>query len=1374
MIKKDYKMKKTKSILILLLTMSVSVVSAKKNVGLIGGKVGSAESTSAACSPATAKADLNINNVRAQIMNGGDMWWDQGLDVARYEIPKGSGKHSNFASALWIGGLDQGGQLRTACQTYRQSGNDFWPGALDITNASIDAVRCSKWDKIYQITRQEVDDYVAYLASPSDFPGYSVPNSITNYPGNGDVSLNEDLTMAPFWDINGDGLYRPEDGDYPKYDLYNTATIGGGCDNFLFGDQTLWWVFNDKGNIHSETGGQSMGLEIRAQAFAFATNDEINDMTFYQYQVINRSNLTISDTYFASWNDPDLGDHTDDLIGCDVENGLGFCYNADDQDGTGSGNSYGNKPPCSAVDFFKGPKADPYFVNGVEVDRPASQTFSGSGYGDGIVGNETLGMEYFMVYKNDWSVQGNPSQATHYYNYLQSKWKDGTPLTYGGSGQGGTTPCRFAFPWTSDPTNGNVNWEATEQADWRFIHSAGPFSLKPGAVNYVTTGAVWAQAQTGGAKASVDLVRIADIKAQALFDNCFKVLEGPRAPDLTIQELNKELILYLTNPTVTTFNNRYERYEELDPLIPALPGYDRTYNFEGYLIYQLKDASVTISEADLNDINKARLVAQCDVNNEYGQLTNFRFDPAMNANVPVLKNPTIDGYNKGIKHSFRIKEDKFASGVDKRLVNHKTYYYVAIAYGANNFKTYNQTDPSAYDGQKTPYISGAKNSKGQSVAPVAGIPHITAPEEGGTNLQSSYGDGPKIKRLEGQGSGYQNLDLTEETEKEILAKGKVEQLEYKNGKGPIDIRVIDPLNVPEGEFQLKFVSRVLVPKQQLLTGSIDSLAATDPAITEYVYAYVPLNSDIFAVQGVTSGNKYNIKRVKNILTAVDTAAWVLTNLTTKDSVVSDTCIKIENEQLILDWGLSVNIKKGVAPGVDMNNNQNGLVYSSWEESDPTKQWLIGFPDQEGQWALNWIRSGTQTYPNPIPGPPSFSGNDYVGVDDGQYFEGVLEGMFAPYILTSNEWNGVSWGNSYFNPTGRKRDILRNLRSVDIVITKDKDKWTRCPVLETQDDPNLAEGGAAKFDLRKSPSRDKDGNVDGSGTNGMGWFPGYAINVETGERLNMAFGEDSWLTGDNGRDMLWNPSSKFIDNFTDAISTGVIFGGKHFIYVFGHSGNTSNDMPAYDEGNFIYTKLMANQVAEKQRVFKDCMWAGIPILAEGTEFLGTDVRLKIRVSRPYSRYLAGNAISGLAYDPDAPKVDPSVAKNGNFPLYSFGTGDIATLKNKTDVAKSALDIINIVPNPYFAYSAYEASTLDNIAKITNLPQNCVISIYTLNGTLIRKYQKDDPKSSLDWDLKNQKNIPISSGIYLIHVNVPGVGEKVLKFFATMRPIDLDQF
>ena len=141
------------------------------------------------------------------------------------------------------------------------------------------------------------------------------------------------------------------------------------------------------------------------------------------------------------------------------------------------------------------------------------------------------------------------------------------------------------------------------------------------------------------------------------------------------------------------------------------------------------------------------------------------------------------------------------------------------------------------------------------------------------------------------------------------------------------------------------------------------------------------------------------------------------------------------------------------------------------------------------------------------------------------------------------------------------------------------------------------------------------------------------------------------------------------------------------------------------------------------------------------------------------------------------------------MYTFNTADMETHTGDEVSAKDALDLINVVPNPYYAYSAYEGSTvvtpqIDNRIKITNLPEKCTISIYTINGTLIRKFKVAQPSSakntmgvpvtSQDWDLKNTAGVPIASGLYIIHIEVPEVGEKILKWFGVLRPVDLDTF
>ena len=76
-------------------------------------------------------------------------------------------------------------------------------------------------------------------------------------------------------------------------------------------------------------------------------------------------------------------------------------------------------------------------------------------------------------------------------------------------------------------------------ADRRFVQSSGPFRLGPGAVNNITVGIVWMQASSGGRLESVELMRRADDKTQALFDSCFEILDGPDAPDVASQELDR-------------------------------------------------------------------------------------------------------------------------------------------------------------------------------------------------------------------------------------------------------------------------------------------------------------------------------------------------------------------------------------------------------------------------------------------------------------------------------------------------------------------------------------------------------------------------------------------------------------------------------------------------------------------------------------------------------------------------------------------------------------------------------------------------------------------------------------------------------------------
>jgi hypothetical protein len=306
----------------------------------------------------------------------------------------------------------------------------------------------------------------------------------------------------------------------------------------------------------------------------------------------------------------------------------------------------------------------------------------------------------------------------------------------------------------------------------------------------------------------------------------------------------------------------------------------------------------------------------------------------------------------------------------------------------------------------------------------------------------------------------------------------------------------------------------------------------------------------------------------------------------------------------------------------------------------------------------------------------------------------------------------------------------------------------------------------------------EANPNGAQPVGMSWFPGYAIDVGTGERLNMAFGEDSWLGADNGNDMIFNPSSRIYSgagNQGGFNQSGVYAGGQHWIYVFKNSQfeeGSSNRMPTYDKGNYMYENLEASpSTTTVRRVFRACTWVGsslsnddFPMLSVEDGLIPNDVRIKLRISKSYEKY------SPLVADVD----ETDQAENNWNPLYTFSTKSVATTTTDESTLTSVLDLIGIVPNPYYAYSKYETSKLDNRVKITNLPEECTIRIYNLSGTLVRQYHKADPLTYQDWDLKNSKNVPIAGGVYIIHIDVPDIGQKVLKWFGVMRPIDLDTF
>ena len=1634
----------------LLLAVVATPASAREYMGKkTNAKSAAIRSKAAACKRAQSTAELNINNVRALINGYGNMWYDG--SVAQYHLPKGGAASPLYCAALWIGGTDVNDQLRIAALRFGQNGDDFWPGPLKVNGtATIDLPVCNAYDKHWIITKAEVSalmehfdyDYDNRKVSPKPGdpgPSDDITDVIQNWPAHGQ---GDDLTnyLAPFYDADDDGIYDPYKGDYPYYDFDNQLcprfikkqhpelakvklpsmeetrdkTVSGSIlsDQVLKGDQTIWWVFNDMGNTHTETNGQPIGLEIRAQAFAFSTNDDINNMTFYSYEIINRSTYELRETYFSQWVDPDLGTPNDDFVGCDVRRGLGYCYNATSSDAPGSTN-YAGIPPAVGIDFFQGPYMDADGKDNPKIDIQKIQTngneptknllkayelyqdgvftgydtiqisydadkfpteywyfkqgdefgncaINGVNFGNGIVDDERFGMRRFVYYNNDDNNRnGEPSKASDYYYYLRGYWKNGQRMKFGGNALPGgndvtSLDCDFMFPGDSDPWNwgtdgvdpgiyGSEGWTeitaGNSGRDVRFMQSAGPFTLKPGALNYITVGIPFAQATSGDQWTSVTELRRIDDVCQALFENCFKVIDGPDAPTMTCQELSNEVILYLSYESNKS-NNYGESYDEVDPSIPTyytdadgvtIHNYPESalhYKFEGYQIFQLKDASCSV--ADIYDPTKAKLVAQCDIENYYDSIDadgNVNANPtlpigtlvnySMNSSTNILTgNVMVQGANKGIQHAFRITNDAFASGNNTTLVNNKEYYFVAIAYAHNRFREYSQTNAAYLEGQKTPYLAGRKGENGE-IKPIKVIPHSPAAESGGKVAQAVFGMSPNVIRLGGYGNGGFVLRLAQSsidtlmgiTDKDgnVILPAKepgvfsgslsstgignhtltnpciIANPAYVENYGPINVRVIDPLKIKEGRFNILFWNE---------DGSTESVSnATRWSITR------------------VDGKHFDSVEVNGVVRYIDT-------------IPSDFAIGRYNEQLFLDLGIAVSLSNPVSvatefsyPGAGLFRLKGGVTNSGallgsdmfFEYED--KQWLSGIPDNDSYLMQNWIRSGAQYSSGSV---TTFTGSsspynvnephldeDYykaertgsgmsvrlseLAVDKDQIFEKVVSGLWAPYALTSSLPFHPAFNLSYYVADQSVFDSLANanvqlsmtrnkiirkcmsnvynrslnyndlsrLPSVRIVFTPDQTKWTRCPVIEMCDDYLQAEGEARRFSARRHASVNKDGktcedlgvapdpndpnNPAYISENGMGWFPGYAINTITGERLNIMFGEDSRYAQHNGRDMMWNPVSATLEG-----TQNYVMGGRHYIYVmnatmqpFYHMVDRGSQSiayyrtPSYDAGRWAMQMLGSVERLMRASVnisfpilrngivgdidnfvpvldsisllYASVAWVNMPLVSSRYQFqnpkdMPCDATIDIDVRAPYNPYLATNHTTST--DADA------VVANKEMPAYQFYLSssdavieNLATASNaRQEYIDSLLGAINVVPNPYYSYSEYEtASQLETKVRIVNLPtgiedgkpQGCTIRIYTVDGTLVRTLgptavtrslvgDHEVENTTVDWDLHNQTGIPIAGGMYLIHVSVPGIGERVIKWFGTMRPVDLNSF
>ena len=985
--------------------------------------------------------------------------------------------------------------------------------------------------------------------------------------------------------------------------------------------------------------------------------------------------------------DPDLGCYTDDYVGVDTKpnylaekRAMMYIYNQDEVDGSigtncGDVNTYGSKTPILGIEQIN----DLYDSNFGVVKKS------------------------FMCFVNTPFAGQNPATADpvstmDHYRYMNCIWRDGTPLSAGGGGYNPnpdpTKTTKYAFNGEpSDPNGWSMVTANLPFGDRRTLLNNGPFKLIPGSIRALNFAISWVPNQGAGANVNLEAIRQASLKAREKFERCFG-LRGPDAPELKAIEQDKSLILTWNNDN-TSSNNFLENYGKEMPLAFLLGSKDTFYKFEGYKIYQLADENVSITN-DKNDLSKARLIAQFDLKNGIKKIYNWTatadpLDPGFPAYNPIL---SANGNDTGIAHSLEIKTDAFIQGANNQLINGKKYHFVALAYAYNNFKNF---DKKTGLGQQTSYLESTRIFKNTTASP----------KEISNATTCKYGDEFPIKRYDGVGVGGHFLSLTDASREALLLPTFDGTLQYQAGKSPVKVKVYDPSKVQKGDYELTFFD-----------GN--------------------MQNDL-----IDADAKWRFKKIGD------------------NEIIAEKTIEQLNEQLLQKYGLSVTVQQQALNKCETKFAIGGDI--QYKKSNAPK-WLAGIKDEDDNFGDSKVFDFALT-------SQSEELSSYCHAND--LINNYLDGQFYPYTMcdykrrtfgtsslqiipyTTPAWFNNINKNYYLDAGGAAiklpNAILEKLNNVDIVLTADKSKWSRCIVVETFNDMYAEAGLKAEesadnppkvknsFDLRAGKSVGSDTNPDGNwdGTYGKSWFPGYAVNVETGQRVNIFFGENSAMDDADddlknllklkdkltGRDMIWNPSQDvFAKNKIDTTfrAANLVAGSGHYIYVTDQK---------YDACADFYTQLNKSSPS-KTNVVRRITWTSMSYHAEGTKLLSyqdgivpNDALIQLRVNTAY-------------------KVLKGVGTNSNYPSYGFSIGEKPLVSTENILQNADKQSISVYPNPFFK------SQHDRI-YLNGVPDNAEISIFSTNGQRVFYQKNTTTNLALELNLKSQI-LQMPSGMYFISI------------------------
>jgi hypothetical protein len=112
---------------------------------------------------------------------------------------------------------------------------------------------------------------------------------------------------------------------------------------------------------------------------------------------------------------------------------------------------------------------------------------------------------------------------------------------------------------------------------------------------------------------------------------------------------------------------------------------------------------------------------------------------------------------------------------------------------------------------------------------------------------------------------------------------------------------------------------------------------------------------------------------------------------------------------------------------------------------------------------------------------------------------------------------------------------------------------------------------------------------------------------------------------------------------------------------------------------------------------------------------------------------------------------------------------------SELAKADVGLVNVFPNPYYAFNSEELNKYQRFVTFSHLPQRAIIRIFNLAGVLVRQIEKESGSQFERWDLANSSGLPVGSGLYIAHIEMPDQGStRILKLAIVQEQQILDRY